>query len=167
MHPEASTQFDISVLDVAGEGTVRPFVQTPAMEGQARFSPDQRWIAYQSDESGHMEIYVRHFPDGGQRTVISSGGGTQPQWDRRGRELFYLAADGSITGVSVRADGDRLVVGTPQPLFQVRVQPAGGMFGGIYAPADDGSRFLVIDVVGEQAGPRLNVVLNWPATLKN
>jgi hypothetical protein len=135
------------------------------MQGQARFSPDQRWVAYQSDESGRLEIYVRHFPDGGRKTAISNGGGTEPRWDPRGRELFYLSADGSITGVSVRADADRLLVGTPQPLFHVRVRASSGMFGGSYAPADDG-RFLVSELVGEQNGPQLNVVLNWPATLK-
>jgi hypothetical protein len=168
MHPEAATNFDISVLDLSNGNTISPFVQTPANEGQARFSPDQRWVAYVSDESGQSEIYVRHFPDGGHKTVVSHGGGRQARWDRRGRALFYLGPDGSIVEVQVQLRDDGISASAPRSLFRVRVLGSADvpLFGGSYIPAEDGNRFLVA-VVGGETEPRLNVIVNWPSRLRS
>jgi hypothetical protein len=167
MHPEMSTKFDVSVLDVAHGNAVRPFVQTAANEGQARFSPDQHWVAYVSDESGRSEIYVRHFPDGNQQTIVSHGGGREPRWDRRGHSLFYLADDNSLMEANVEMSDDRIVMSAPRALFRAPVANGDvvALFGGSYAVADDGNRFLIAELVGENTGPRLNVILNWTSQL--
>jgi hypothetical protein len=166
MHPEAKTQFDISVLTVDGSGTVKPLVQSAANEGQGRFSPDGRWIAYQSDETGRMEVYVCRFPDGAQKSVISNAEGSEAWWNRRSNELLYLAGDGFITAVSIRIDGDRVIAGRPTPLFQIRTATSPTVFGDAYAPVADGNRFLVRERPGDQTDQSLIVVTNWPSALK-
>jgi hypothetical protein len=165
MHPEAATNFDISLLDANGDGTLKPFLQTTANEGQGRFSPDGRWIAYESDETGRLEVYLRHFPDGAQQTIISNGGGSEPFWSRRGNELCYLSAKGWVTAVSIRFDGGRVVAGAPVDLFRIQSALSAGMFTGAYTPAPDGNRFVVRERIGEQTDASLVVTLNWPATL--
>src|SRR5262249_5730507 len=153
MHPEMSTKFDVSVLDLGKSNAVTPFLQTTANEGQARFAPNQQWVAYVSDESGRREIYVRHFPDGNQKTIVSHGGGRQPRWDRRNRSIFYLADDNSMMEADVELHEDRIVVSAPRSLFRAPVVDNGiGMFGGSYAVDADSRRFLIAEVIDEDAG---------------
>src|ERR1019366_1716402 len=83
----ANTGYDIFVLPLSGERKLRPFLQTQFGEGSARFSPDGRWVAYHSDESGRFEIFVRSFPGPGARWQISTEGGRESRWSRSGREL--------------------------------------------------------------------------------
>jgi Tol biopolymer transport system component len=125
-----------------------------------RLSPDDRWIALSSNQSGRPEIYVIGLPNVGQMNQISTAGGTQPRWRRDGRELFYLSADGKLTSVSVRAQGDTLDFGLPVPLFTV---PVPGSFQ--YDVAPDGNRFIVNSARQGVSAP-LTVVLNWPVLLK-
>ena len=115
--------------------------------GVARISPDGRWLAYISTGSGLTDVYVRPFAASGSATRVSGAGGTEPQWRRDGRELFYITGDGTLMAVPVTADG---VVGRPVPLFPA----ANG-----YQAAGDGQRFLVPRRVAS-AGAAITIVLN-------
>jgi Tol biopolymer transport system component len=125
-----------------------------------RLSPDDRWIALSSTQSGRPEIYVIGFPNVGQITQISTSGGTQPRWRRDGRELFYLSADGKLMSVAVRAQGDTFDFGLPVSLFTVSVPDSFQ-----YDVAPDGSRFIVNSARQVVSAP-LTVILNWPAMLR-
>src|ERR1700674_4395035 len=87
------TKDDLWLLPMDGDRKPIPFLQSPANETRGQFSPDSRWMAYQSDESSRNEIYVQHVPPNGMKFQISSMGGTDPRWGRDGKELFYLAPD--------------------------------------------------------------------------
>ena len=97
-----SRGYDLGVIPLSGEGKPTPFVTGRSNEVQGRFSPNHRWIAYASDESGRFEVYVQPFPVESTRpTTISVAGGMQPEWRRDGKELFYISADGKLTAVPV------------------------------------------------------------------
>jgi len=144
-----------------------PFIQTGFNEEQGRFSPNGRWVAYVSNESGLSEVYVRGFTADfssgsasiGGSVLVSRGGATAPRWRGDGREIFYLAPNGKMMAVDV-SPGQEFRVGTPTPLFQT---PPGAIVGDVTA---DGKRFLLVTPVGPSASVPFTVVLNWPATLK-
>jgi serine/threonine protein kinase/Tol biopolymer transport system component len=149
---------DVRLLPL-GE-TRRPIVllQSPFNESQARFSPDSRWLAYSSDESGQSEIYVRSLTDPPQKWQVSYAGGSSPVWRRDGRELFYLSGDNHVTAVPVRP-GREFSPGTAAALF--RVDPAGS--GTPFDATDDGGRFLVNTNVSRAETLPLTVVVGWTA----
>jgi len=161
-----ATLTDLWVLPSDGRKP-SPFVQSRFTEQDGRFSPDGRWVAYTSDQSGAMEVYVRAFsPDfsGGSAStggsvLVSRGGGAAPRWRGDGRELFYLAPDGKMMAVEVTA-GPEFRGGTPAPLFQT---PSGTIVGDVTA---DGRRFLLVTPIGPSASAPFTVVLNWTAGLK-
>jgi eukaryotic-like serine/threonine-protein kinase len=163
---ESRTLTDLWVLPSDGRKP-SPFVQTRFIEQDGRFSPDGRWVAYTSDQSGAMEVYVRAFsPDfsGGSAStggsvLVSRGGGGAPRWRGDGRELFYLAPDGKMMAVEVTASPE-FRGGTPAPLFQT---PSGTIVGDV---TSDGKRFLLVTPVGPSASAPFTVVLNWTAALK-
>jgi eukaryotic-like serine/threonine-protein kinase len=127
------------------------------MEGGSRFSPDGRWVAYFSDESGSPEVYIQPFPARGAKVQVSMGGGFFPRWRRDGRELFYVTQDNRLMAVPIVWKGDRVESGTPRQLFALpALRPDWG-----YEPSPDGQRFLVLFGVSE-ASP-INVILNWKA----
>jgi Tol biopolymer transport system component/predicted Ser/Thr protein kinase len=140
-----------------------PYLQTQFNEFGGAFSPDGRWVAYISDESGRDEIYVQAFPLSGAKFQISTGGGVEPAWRSDGTELFYRSADGNLMAVSVKS-GATFETSVPKSLFPL-VVPAGGVGRQSYAVTNDGQRFLVAASVGEKSVP-LTVVLNWPVALK-
>ena len=116
--------FDIWALPMNGDRSPFPVVQTSISKRRtAQFSPDGKWIAYQSNETGRFEIYVQPFPDGGRAERISTTGGAQVRWRRDGKELFYIALDGRLMAVPIRFDRrrSRLETGAPVPLFATRV----------------------------------------------
>ena len=150
------------------DGRTTPLVRTKFSEGNSDISPDGRWLAYQSNESGRDEIYVRPFPDvQSARSQVSTSGGAQAVWARDSRELFYSTPDGAIMGVTVSA-GTSFGAGAPRVIV-----PPGNYF---LAPltrsfdvVPDGKRFLMIerlDAPGEAAGPGMITVLNWGAELQ-
>jgi serine/threonine-protein kinase len=148
--------------------TSRSLVSTPANETSADVSPDGRWLAYESDESGQDEVYVRPFPDvNGGRWQISSGGGSKPVWARNGLELFYIDRSGSLVSVTVRKS-QRFDAGKPVVLFPNNHYVSTGPRA--YDVSPDGQRFLFVkDItsVDQAATPRnLIVVLNWTEELK-
>jgi eukaryotic-like serine/threonine-protein kinase len=166
----ATTNVDLLLLPLSGERKPQPFLQTSFIEAQPRFSPDGRWVAYISNETGQFEVYVQSFPAINGKVPISTGGGSQPQWRGDGRELYYYTPDRKLMAVEVNGEGSTFKVGVPRPLFNIRVVGAGidqGFPGnGYYAPARDGKRFLV--TTSPEAGERqqINVILNWTADLK-
>ena len=141
-----------------------PVVQTNFDEQIGQFSPDGSWIAYQSDESGRVEIYVQPFPGPGNKWPISTNGGSQVRWRRDGKELFYVALDGRLMAVPIRvaSNGGAPEVGTPVALFAPRlggaVQQAD--YRHQYMVSPDGQRFLVATVTEEATSP-ITVILNW------
>jgi len=150
------------VLPLAGDRTPIPFLGAEFNESQGQFSPDGKWMAYVSDESGGPQIYVQSFPMLSGKFQISSDGGTQPRWRRDGKELFYLAPDRKMMAVTVRT-GATFEAGTPQTLFETTLDVA--FLGPNYAVAADGQRFLLNTPV-ESASAPMTIVLNWPALLK-
>jgi len=158
--------YDLGVLTLTGERKASTFLSTPFNEAQARFSPNTRWVAYASDESGTFEVYVRPFPPASGQTQISIAGGTQPEWRRDGKELFYISADGKLTAVPVTTNGTTFSAGTPRGLFDVEVPEPNPPFPTDYALTADGQRFLVNTVVDQPTRPALTVILNWTADLK-
>ena len=107
---------DMWVLPLAGERTPVPFLVTPFNERSPMFSPDGRWLAYVSDESGRDEVYVRSYPETGKKVPISAEGGTDPVWSKNGRELFYRSGD-SLMAAPVKT-GTAFTVSKPQKLFE-------------------------------------------------
>lgn len=153
------TKLDLWTVPLSG-GAARPLLNTPFNEVQARISPDGRWIAYGSDESGTQQIYVRRYPALDTPRQVSTRGGGQPQWRADQRELFYLSADRSVMAVTV-TDENRPSFGAPRRLFRTSVED--GPFGArdSYAVTADGRSFL-IDVRREADTPSpIVVMLNW------
>jgi len=149
----------------AGEGKPVPFLRTQFSELGGRFSPDTRYIAYQSNESGKNEIYVRPFnaaspaaPQEG-KWMVSRGGGTQPRWRRDGKELYFQSADGMVMAVDVSAN-PVFQPGVPKALFPV---PQGAT---VWDSAPDGQRFLFAVPVNDRTRAPFTLVLNWQAGLK-
>jgi len=141
-------------------------LQTPANESRGVFSPNGRWIAYESDESGKKEIYVQTFPASGAKWQISVSGGSQPRWRRDGKELFFLGGDRKVTAVEVNIDAPGFVHGAPRALFETRISKGDERPGNQYVVSADGQHFLVNTVAEEGAYTPINVVLNWTAALK-
>jgi hypothetical protein len=158
--------YDLSVLTLTGERKTSTFLSTPFNEVQGRFSPNTRWVAYASDESGTFQVYVRPFPAASGQTQISIAGGMQPEWRRDGKELFYISTDGKLTAVPVTTDGPMFSVGAPHALFDVEVAEPNPPYPTDYAVTADGQRFLVNTVVDQPTHPALTVILNWTAGLK-
>jgi Tol biopolymer transport system component len=149
------TQSDVLAMPLTG--TARQPVEVASsmfQEADSRFSPDGQWVAYTSDETGIIRVFVRPFPGPGPNRRVSSGAGIVPRWRRDGQELFYVDDGGQLVAVPVIRRGTSLDFGTPRVLFKL---PEG--LDGIFEPAPDGQRFLVTRAVGD-AGP-ISVILNW------
>jgi serine/threonine protein kinase/Tol biopolymer transport system component len=149
----SDTSCDIHVLRLGGQHKEYPFLQTRFDEHDARFSPDGRWVAYDSNESGRYEVFVRPFPGPGFKWQISDEGGIRARWSRTGRELFYSNGN-KVMAVAVETM-PTFHAGRPRTLFE-------GQFLEAYDSDLDGKRFLMIKRDPAEYGPeRLNVVLNW------
>ncbi|MFI5181143.1 MAG: protein kinase [Thermoanaerobaculia bacterium] len=149
---------DLFVLPLSGERKLRPFLETKSKSSRAgaRFSPDGRWVAYISDESGREEVFVQPFPGPGVKWQISTEGGKDPRWSRSGRELFYRDGD-KVMSVDVETK-PTFRPGRPRTLFEGHYH---GSDNG-YDVAPDGQRFLMIKPDPAESGPpHVNVVLNW------
>jgi eukaryotic-like serine/threonine-protein kinase len=161
--PGTKGDFDLWILPLFGERRPMPFARTQFDERNARFSPDGRWIAYVSNESGRYEVYVQPFlPASGGKWQISTTGGYQPRWRGDGKELFFIAADGKVMSVSVETDGG-LNVDVPKALFQTHLDPAALVNERNYAVTNDGQRLLITTSLGSSAP--ISVVLNWQSAL--
>jgi Tol biopolymer transport system component len=161
---DPETSHDLWALPLQGERTPFPVLRSEFIEPYGQLSPDGKWVAYQSDESGRAEVYVRPFRGAGAQIRISTTGGAQMRWRQDGRELTYIALDGRLMAVPLRVDGDDLEVGAPVPLFATRVGdvvPRRGGYFQNYVMAPDSTRFLMNTSVEGQSVPPITVILNW------
>jgi serine/threonine protein kinase/Tol biopolymer transport system component len=162
---------DLWVLPLAGDPSAGsgqgrkpfPLLQTDFWEDHAQISPDGRWFAYISNESGRYETYIQSFPKPGGKWQVSTGGGIAPRWRGDSRELYYIAPDQKLMAVAIRGDAT-LEVGQPTVLFQTRIFESGGFVETDkqqYDVTPDGQRFLINTPVEGATSPPLTVVLNW------
>jgi Tol biopolymer transport system component len=155
------TKYDMWVLPLSGGKKPIPYLQTEFNEERGAFSPDGKWIAYQSDESRRFEVYVQTFPATGAKWQVSTSGGMHPKWRRDGKELFYLDADSKMMAVEVET-GAAFQAGIPRPLFETQITGSSTR----YAVTRDGQRFLIPTLTGEAGSTPATVVINWMAGIK-
>jgi serine/threonine protein kinase/Tol biopolymer transport system component len=161
-----TTGWDIWLLKLEGNRKPQPFLRTPSNEDAPIFSPDGRWLAYQSDESGRDEIYIRPFPGPGGRWQISTEGGTEPLWARNGRELFYRNGD-KMMAVTIETKPN-FTASKPILLFKGNYVMGPFSFRPSYDVSADGQRFLMVKAAEQQQGvSEINLVLNWSEELKH
>jgi len=161
---EPTTGWDVWALAMTEKREAIPVVQSRGDDLDAQFSPDGRFIAYQSDRGdGEHEIYIQPFPGPGREVRVSPNGGSQVRWRRDGKELYYIALDERLMAVPISPsrDGQSVEPGDPIPLFPTRV---GGAVESLarqqYIVSDDGQRFLMNTIVDQATRP-LTVILNW------
>jgi Tol biopolymer transport system component len=164
MENNPTTGYDIWMLRLA-DLKAQPFLRTPFNESVPRFSPDGRWLAYISNESGRFEVYMQPYPGPGGKWLISTEGGTEPAWNSNGRELFYRSGD-KMMAVDI-ATQPSFMAGKPRVLFEGRyvATPATSPN---YDVSRDGQRFLMLKPSEQEASTptQINVVLNWFEELK-
>ena len=155
-------------LPLAGDRTPQPVQNSEMLKRRSRLSPNGRWIAYQSTESGRNEVYTRSFPEFMDKRQISSGGGAQPLWSKDGKELYYLTLNTRLMSVDVKAGGDAtLEVGKPRVLFQTPLD--GNPLLAQYAASGDGQRFVMMENIREGSPPgpeQFHVQLTWFSGVK-
>ena len=159
---DPKTGRDLWVLPVDGDRKPFAFLKTTFEEHRGQFSPDGRFVAYVSNESGPHQIFVRPFPGPGGQWQVSSTGGIQPRWSADGREIYYIAPDGKLMATSLIVKNGAIEPGTPTVLFQTRI-PGGGTTAYTrqqYDVSRDG-RFLVNTTLDEGVTSPITLVLNW------
>jgi Tol biopolymer transport system component len=157
MMADPATSSDLWTLDLDGRSEPQPFRRTPAMERQGSLSPDGKWMAYASNESGRSEIYVEPLPGPGGRWQISTNGGEQPRWARHGHEIFYRNGTKMLT-VGVQTEGS-FSASKPSELFDAGFDRGGAVAG--YDATPDGKMFLMTR--SERPNPtEIRVVVGWP-----
>jgi eukaryotic-like serine/threonine-protein kinase len=158
-----SGAYDLWALPSDGDRTPYPVVRTPFDDRDGQFSPDGRWVAYQSDESGSAEIYAQRFPGPGRKVRISRDGGTQVRWRDDGKELYFVAPDNSLTAVPVTFGGgiETLEAGSPVKLFATRMVRSTAILRQQYDVSANGQRFLINIVADDASATPITLVLNW------
>ena len=152
----------LELIPVAG-GEPSRFLTSKGSEANGQISPDGKWVAYASDESGNWEIYVTSFPGAAGKWQVSRGGGTEPRWRGDGKEIFYLTPSGMLMAVPVNS-ASIFATGTPAPLFQIHGRaPISSTDVFSYDVAKDGKRFLVNRYVKPEHVAPLTILLNAPA----
>ena len=145
------------------DGSRKPVVVTPADEKNSQFSPDGRWITYETNASGRYEVVVQAFPDGGRLQSVSRAGGTQPRWRADSREIYFVAPGGMLMAAPVTVADEktsRIEIGMPVALFQTRIVEGGAA---VFRPQYDVTRdghFLIAQSKEASAVP-LTLILNW------
>ena len=156
MQINAGTSNDLMVLPLSGERKPVPFAATTATESFGQFSPDGKWIAYETNESQQQfEVFVAPFPPTGEKWLVSTNGGAFPRWRSDGKEIFFLSS-GKLTAALLTLTPNGVRVGEPQPLFDLRT----GRSGYPYAASADGKRFLITSFDQATSEP-ISVMMNW------
>src|SRR5262249_47192044 len=141
-----------------------PILQTPFIENKGQFSPDGKWIAYDSNASGAFEVYIRAFPSSAGAWQISNRGGGNPRWRADGKELFYMSLDSKMMAATIRTTDVGVRGDTPHELFATLALPS---VQHSYDVSADGQRFLISpQVEGRNIVPPLTVIVNWDTGLK-
>jgi serine/threonine protein kinase len=161
--PQNETGFHLWALPLFGDGKPFPIVQSTFEERYPEVSPDGKWMAYQSNESGRWEIYITAFPGGGAKWQVSGVGGASAKWRKDSKEIFYLDLSDNLVAVDVNASGSSVQLGTPHTLFQaIGVQREYGP----YEVSADGKRFLLNSGNLNKSSDPFTLVQNWPSELK-
>jgi DNA-binding winged helix-turn-helix (wHTH) protein/Tol biopolymer transport system component len=159
------TKLDLWLLPMVEQPRVpRPYLATPGNEMQGQVSPDGRWIAFSSDESGRWEVYVDSFPTPGSKLAASVAGGAQPQWREDGHELFYVSPDNTLMALEVAA-GAGIRLGIPRALFKAPLSGNVVEWRNQYVPSRRGDRFLLRKVADDSRPLPIRVIVNWQALL--
>jgi hypothetical protein len=159
-----SQSWDVWTCDPGDTLQAKVLLQTTFNERFAVFSPDSRWIAYNSTESGRPEVYVQDLGGAGGKWQISVNGGQLPRWRADGKELFFQGLDQTLMSVEVHP-AETFQAGVPTSLF--RIPLVTGQYGGYrWAPTADGQKFYVLTPLTGTRAPRITVVTNWAAELK-
>jgi Tol biopolymer transport system component len=158
------TREDLWALPLAEGGKAMPVRRTPFMEGGGRISPDSRWVAYETDESGAREVYVTPLGRPGSPQRISIAGGGHPRWRPDGRELFFLSADFKLMVVTVNG-GEKFQASTPMPLFDACVTRLPEHYSGAYEVAPDGQQTLWICPKPQESPSQATIAVNWAGDL--
>ena len=170
MERGVKSRMDLWALPMFGERKEYQLSNSQFDEQTPQLSPDGRWLAYTSDETGNHEIYVQSFSADGKlgadKKRVSTSGGRLPIWRRDGSELFFIAADAQMMASSVKTDGAEFQFDTPKPLFKTRTLALEGAIFREYDVSPDGQRFLIGTLIGESTAPPPTVILNWTALLK-
>jgi Tol biopolymer transport system component len=154
---------DVYALSLVGAPNPSPLVTSAAFDGGAQFSPDGRWIAYASDESGQLEVYVRSYPMSDRKWPVSTHGGTGPRWNRNGKEIFYRSGN-KIMAADLSVNGHDVVLSAPRLLFEQRYAYGANTALANYDVSLDGKEFIMVK--NDLGASHLNVVLNWFAELR-
>ena len=170
---DPSTRQDLWILPMAagepGGNQPKPFLNSRAYERSGQFSPDGRWVAYASDESGQYQIYVQSFPAGAGKFQISATDGFQPRWRPDGKEIFYVTGEGKLMAVSVNT-APQFEVSPPQMLFDPQIGPGASAVSNFrYAVTPDGRQFLAASSIANPRGTTdapITILLNWNVTLR-
>lgn len=155
---DPTTKTDVYTVALTGDHRPKPFLQSPANESAPAFSPDGKWLAYESDQSGRGEIYVTAFPQGGTQYQVSTNGGERPVWRRDGREIFYRETF-KLIAVTVKPLTNGIELGTPTVLFEVAVRNLSGRW---YDVSPD-TRFLMNTSPASAHAQSFELVVDWPA----
>ena len=157
------TSSDVWLLNMTGARKPSPLLQSPFAERHAQFSPDGRWLAFTSNETGRDDVYVQSFPDAATRRIVSSRGGAYPRWGPAGRELLYRAPDGQLTTIPIRLVGSSVDLGAPSVVM--RLVDAAGVHPYPYDVAADGRILALTPASGREQDLTLTVLMNWQAAL--
>ncbi len=152
-------------LSLEGERKPTPWQSSNFAEGHGVFSPDGRWVAYHSQESGRREVHIQGFPDKRGKWVASQNGGSSPKWRGDGRELYWTSPAGELMAAQIELQPSVVKVGKPEALFRYPASIADSLTVRVFEPARDGRRFLSLEPEGELRDPPMVVILNWAAGL--
>jgi Tol biopolymer transport system component len=163
LDPQEGGGFGIWILPLFGDKKPFPLVQSQFNQLNPSFSPDDKWLAYSSNESGRSEVFVVSFPGGSSKWQISSTGGTAPRWRADGKELFYLSVENKLMAVGIQEKGGSLEIGNTQTLFQLSASSGTGV---PYDFTSDGKKFVLAVPFAPSSAQPVTLVTNWPTLLK-
>jgi Tol biopolymer transport system component len=156
--PKRSSSTSIWILPTFGDKKPYRLLNSQFNEFAPSFSPDGRWLAFTSIETGRREVYAAPFPTPSAKWQVSTGGGSSPRWSPDGKELYYIAPNGTVVSASLQQGKDGIQVTSTHPLFRTNPQA--------FDISRDGKRFLIYkDAENQQVAP-LTLITNWPAALK-